>query len=48
MGKKNKKIVNQPISYTCELKFDGISINLLYENGNLIKALLEVMELQMM
>ena len=28
-GKKNKKIVNQPISYTCELKFDGISINLL-------------------
>ena len=37
--KRIKKIVNQPISYTCELKFDGISINLLYENGNLIKAL---------
>ena len=37
--KRLKKIVTQPISYTCELKFDGISINLLYENGNLIKAL---------
>lgn len=37
--KRIKKIVTQPISYTCELKFDGISINLLYENGNLIKAL---------
>ena len=37
--KRIKKIVIQPISYTCELKFDGISINLLYENGNLIKAL---------
>jgi len=37
--KRIKKIVTHPISYTCELKFDGISINLLYENGNLIKAL---------
>ncbi len=37
--KRIKKILNHPISYTCELKFDGISINLLYENGNLIKAL---------
>ena len=37
--KRIKKIVIQPISYTCELKFDGISINLLYENGNLVKAL---------
>lgn len=27
------------ISYTCELKFDGVSINLLYENGRLIRAL---------
>ena len=38
-GKRIKKIVSKPITYTCELKFDGISINLLYENGNLIKAL---------
>ena len=37
--KRIKKIVSKPITYTCELKFDGISINLLYENGNLIKAL---------
>ena len=26
------------IEYTCELKFDGASINLTYENGNFIKA----------
>ena len=37
--KRIKKFITQPISYTCELKFDGISINLLYENGYLIKAL---------
>ena len=26
------------IEYTCELKFDGASINLTYENGNFVKA----------
>jgi DNA ligase (NAD+) len=26
------------IEYTCELKFDGASINLTYENGNFLKA----------
>ena len=30
---------NTSISYTCELKFDGVSISLTYENGALIQAL---------
>ena len=34
-----KKIVGDvPLKYTCELKYDGASISLTYENGNLIKA----------
>ena len=37
--KRIKKIIEEPIQYTCELKFDGVSINLLYINGELIKAL---------
>ena len=36
--KRIKKIISQSIEYTCELKFDGVSINLLYEEGKLIKA----------
>ena len=36
--KRIKKIIDEPIEYTCELKFDGVSINLLYKNGELIKA----------
>jgi len=34
-----KKIVdNENISYSCELKYDGASINLVYENGKLFRA----------
>ena len=33
-----KKMVDGPISYTCELKYDGASMNLTYENGKLIRA----------
>ena len=36
--KRIKKIIEEPVQYTCELKFDGVSINLLYSNGELIKA----------
>ncbi len=37
--KRVEKIVgNEGISYTCELKYDGASINLSYENGALINA----------
>ncbi|MBJ6369011.1 NAD-dependent DNA ligase LigA [Snuella sedimenti] len=33
-----KKIVEGDIQYTCELKYDGASISLTYEQGKLIKA----------
>ena len=33
-----KKLVDGDISYTCELKYDGASISLTYENGNLVRA----------
>ena len=36
--KKIKKYIDNPVEYTCELKFDGASINLLYKNGELVKA----------
>ncbi|WP_375238180.1 NAD-dependent DNA ligase LigA [Aurantibacter sp.] len=33
-----KKLVDGDINYTCELKYDGASISLTYENGKLLKA----------
>ncbi|EPR70641.1 DNA ligase [Winogradskyella psychrotolerans RS-3] len=33
-----KKMVDGEVSYTCELKYDGASISLTYENGNLLRA----------
>ena len=33
-----KKISNENLSYFCELKFDGVSINITYENGYLVRA----------
>ena len=33
-----KKMVDGDISYTCELKYDGASISLTYEDGKLLKA----------
>ena len=33
-----KKLVDGEIEYTCELKYDGASISLTYENGLLVKA----------
>jgi len=33
-----KKIINTEFEYVCELKFDGSSISLTYENGRLIRA----------
>ena len=33
-----KNLGTETIEYTCELKYDGASINLSYENGNFIKA----------
>lgn len=36
--KRIKKIIEGEIEYTCELKYDGASINITYENNKLIKA----------
>ncbi len=33
-----KKLIDGNIQYTCELKYDGASISLTYENGFLVKA----------
>ena len=33
-----KKLVDGPIEYVCELKYDGASISLTYENGNFKQA----------
>lgn len=33
-----KKMVDGEVSYTCELKYDGASISLTYENGKLLRA----------
>ena len=36
--KRIKKLVDGDVKYTCELKYDGASINLTYENGELVRA----------
>lgn len=36
--KRIKKIIEGVIEYTCELKYDGASINITYENNKLVKA----------
>lgn len=33
-----KKIIDGKVQYTCELKYDGASISLTYENGQFVKA----------
>ncbi|WP_010521027.1 NAD-dependent DNA ligase LigA [Aquimarina agarivorans] len=37
--KRVRKIVDGPVSYTCELKYDGASISLTYVNGQLQQAI---------
>ncbi len=34
-----KKLTDQAFEYVCELKYDGVSISLTYENGELVQAL---------
>ena len=36
--KRIKKIIDSPVKFTCELKFDGVSINLTYKDGELLRA----------
>lgn len=33
-----KKTIDEPVTFVCELKFDGISISLTYSHGELIRA----------
>ncbi len=33
-----RKLITEPFEYVCELKFDGASISLIYENGELDRA----------
>ena len=33
-----KKIIDTEFSYICELKYDGVAISLIYENGSLLRA----------
>ena len=37
--KRITKLVETNIEYVCELKYDGVSISLTYENGQLVQAL---------
>ncbi len=37
--KRLQKLVNGAVQYTCELKYDGVSIDILYEDGKLKQAL---------
>ncbi|WP_040279964.1 NAD-dependent DNA ligase LigA [Psychroserpens damuponensis] len=36
--KRIKKMIDGEVGYTCELKYDGASISLTYENGSLLRA----------
>jgi len=36
---RTRKSVKEAITYTCELKFDGASISIIYKNGKLFRAL---------
>lgn len=36
--KRIKKMVDGEVQYTCELKYDGASMNLTYEDGKLVRA----------
>lgn len=33
-----KKLIDEPYEFACELKFDGTSVSLIYENGALVRA----------
>ncbi|MES2799163.1 MAG: NAD-dependent DNA ligase LigA [Bacteroidota bacterium] len=35
---RNKKLVEGPLTYVCELKYDGVAIGIRYENGIMVQA----------
>ena len=37
-NRMQKLLGDVPLTYTCELKYDGASISILYENGRLMRA----------
>ena len=39
LGMTSNRLFDELIEYVCELKFDGLSISLIYENGKLIQAI---------
>jgi DNA ligase (NAD+) len=44
LGKSHSKVLGAvPLEYTCELKYDGASISITYENGQLKRAVTEAM-----
>jgi DNA ligase (NAD+) len=34
-----RKVIDDPVEYVCELKYDGVAISLTYEQGRLVRAL---------
>ncbi len=38
-GRITRILPREPVEYACELKYDGVSINLKYEGGRLVRAL---------
>ncbi len=39
LGYQSDQLFNDQIEYVCELKFDGLSISLIYEDGKLVQAI---------
>jgi NAD-dependent DNA ligase len=48
LGKRAEGIRDVPLEYTCELKYDGASISITYENGILKEPLQEEMDFRAM
>jgi hypothetical protein len=49
IGKRVQKVLGDvPLEYTCELKYDGASISITYENGILKGPLQEEMDFRAM
>jgi hypothetical protein len=49
LGKRVQKVLGDvPLEYTCELKYDGASISITYENGILKEPLQEEMDFRAM
>ena len=37
-GARVQKIISQEFNYICELKYDGVAISLIYQNGQLVRG----------